>query len=293
MADPFRSLRRPSQPIEPDRRFVDDLREQLRRVVLEGADMTSQQENPARAEAHTIGVYLAVTDAREAIQFYVDVFGAVPRMDPIVMDDGRVGHAELAIGDSVLMLAEEFPEIGHVAAPSGGAAIRIEVTDVDATVALATRHGARVDDPARDDGHGKHANICDPYGQRWMIAQAPQRSSAGMPLPRHGNAAYFTFTVPDDEAAKDFYGSVLGWQFNRGGVARAWAAEGPGLPDAGIWGGQAYAGWKMMYAVDDLDAAVARVLSHGGRAAEPTTEPYGRTADCVDNQGVEFWLWQR
>jgi predicted enzyme related to lactoylglutathione lyase len=48
-----------------------------------------------------------------------------------------------------------------------------------------------------------------------------------------------------------------------------------------------------MYAVDDLDAALARVRAQGGQAADPETHPYGITADCVDNQGIEFWLWRQ
>ncbi|TVT50626.1 glyoxalase, partial [Amycolatopsis rhizosphaerae] len=52
-------------------------------------------------------------------------------------------------------------------------------------------------------------------------------------------------------------------------------------------------GWKPMYAVDDLEAALARVRELGGRTGESEHQPYGLTADCTDNQGIEFWLWQR
>ncbi|WP_020668986.1 VOC family protein [Amycolatopsis nigrescens] len=292
MTDPFDALREPIEAVAPDPRFAGELLAALRDAVLnEGADMTTT-ETPARADYHSLSPYLAVSDARRAIEFYVAVFGATRRAEPIVMPDGKVGHAEVAIGDSVLMLAEEFPEIGHVAAPSGGAAIQVEVSDVDNAMARAGELGATLHGEARDEGHGKQGNITDPFGQRWMLKQAARRSSAGVASPRHGEAGYFTFTMPDDEAAKAFYGSVLGWQFSRGGVDRAWRIEGSGLPDAGLWGGQPYAGWKMMYAVDDLDAAVTRVRAAGGQAQEPRREPYGVTADCVDDQGIEFWLWQ-
>jgi hypothetical protein len=76
---------------------------------------------------HALTSYLAVSDALAALDFYVEVFGAVRRGDPIVMSDGKIGHAELGIGDSVL-IAEEHPEIGHVAATSGGASIWVEVS---------------------------------------------------------------------------------------------------------------------------------------------------------------------
>ncbi|PXY37531.1 VOC family protein [Prauserella flavalba] len=294
MTDAFDALFRPHQPIEPDPRFAAELREALRAAVLQEGrdeDMTTA-EAPARAETHALTPYLAVPDASAALDFYVEVFGATRRAEPIVMPDGRVGHAEVAIGDSVLMLAEEFAEIGHTVAASGGASIRVEVPDVAEAIRRAVGLGAEQVGDVEDRGHGLTGRIRDPFGQRWLLAQAPRRSSAGAPRPAHGHAAYFTFTIPDDELAKTFYGTVLGWQFGEGSVPRAWRVEGSGLPDSGLWGGQPYAGWKMMYAVDDLDAAVERVRTVGGEVREVKREPYGRTADCVDNQNVEFWLWQ-
>ncbi|MEU0513980.1 VOC family protein [Amycolatopsis sp. NPDC006125] len=288
MTDPFDALRAPVQPVAPDPRFADELRERLRRAVLNGGEMTST-EAPARAELHSLTPYLAVSDARRALDFYVEAFGAQRRGDPIVMPDGRIGHAELAIGDSVLMLAEEFPEIGHVTA-AAGASIRIELSDVDAAVARAVELGAQVLDPVSDRGHGRSGSIRDPFGQRWLLSQAPVRAS-GQDTARHGQAMYFTFQVPDDEAAKAFYGSVLGWQFSRGSVEHAWGFEGPGL-EGGLWGGPRQVGWKLMYAVDDVHAAVERVRAAGGQVTEVDRKPYGLTADCIDNQGIEFWLWQ-
>ena len=124
MTDPFDALREPVRPADPDPGFAAELRERLRRAVLNGGEMTTT-EAPASAQLHSLTPYLAVSDARRALDFYVEVFGATRRGDPIVMSDGRIGHAELAIGDSVLMLAEEFEEIGHVAGP--GASVRSEV----------------------------------------------------------------------------------------------------------------------------------------------------------------------
>ncbi len=72
----------------------------------------------------------------------------------------------------------------------------------------------------RDESHGRHGNVTDPFGQRWLVSQAPGRS------------------------------------------------------------------------VDDVEADLARIRSHGGRTGEPETQPCGVIADCADEQGVEFWLWQ-
>lgn len=295
MTDPLDALRLPHEPIDPQPAFADRLREALRTEILNGeVDMTTAEtaQPTVTAQPHSLTPYLVVTDARRAVEFYVECFGASRRAEPIVMDDGRVGHAEVAIGDSVLMMAEEFPEIGGVVAPEGGPMIRVEVPDVRVAVERAVERGAESIGPVEDRGHGLTGRLRDPFGQRWLVQRAPSRTGEAVPTPRHGEAAYFTFTVPDDEAATAFYGAVLGWQFSAGSVPRAWRADGSGLVGSGFWGGQPYAGWKLMYAVDDLDAAVSRVRDAGGEVRELSTEPYGRTADCVDTQGVEFWLWQ-
>ncbi|PRX47835.1 putative glyoxalase superfamily protein PhnB [Prauserella shujinwangii] len=293
--DAFDTLRRPHQPIEPDPEFAAELRAALRAAVLAagGTQMTTTDSRTVGSAARmgSLTPYLPVPDARRAIEFYVAVFGATPLGEPFVMADGTIGHAEVAIGDSVLMLAEEFPEIGHVVAPSGGATLRVEVPDADAAVERAVELGAERIGPVEDRGHGRSGRIRDPFGQRWLVAMT-EREPTPEPTYRHGEVGYFTFTVPDDEKAKAFYGSVLGWRFAPGNVPRAWRVEGSGLPESGLWGGQAYAGWKLMYAVDDLAAAADRVRASGGVVRELKDEPYGRTADCVDDQGVEFWLWE-
>jgi predicted enzyme related to lactoylglutathione lyase len=99
--------------------------------------------------------------------------------------------------------------------------------------------------------------------------------------------------VPAAEPAKAFYSAVLGRQFSPGTVEGGWGIEGNGL-EGGLWGGPGrQVGWKLMYAVDDLLSALERVRTQGGQAGEPESQPYGITAECVDNQGIEFWLWQQ
>lgn len=301
MTEPFSNfdaLRRPAHAIEPDPAFAAGLKERLRVELLRDNTFPAERgEEMSTTEAPTqprsLTPYLAVSDARAALDFYVEVLGATRRADPIVMPDGRVGHAELAIGDSVLMLAEEFPEIGHTAATAGGAGIRVEVSDVDGAAARARERGAEVSVEEGDGAHGRSVSLRDPFGQRWMLAQAPPRDASGARGVRHGEAGYFTFQVPDDNAAKDFYGAVLGWQFTPGNVEGGWGVEGHGLT-GGLWGGPGrQVGWKLMYAVDDLASALGRVRAHGGTAAEPERQPYGLSAECVDNQGIEFWLWEQ
>lgn len=289
--DPFnalRALRAPRPAVEPDPGFAAELRDHLRRAVVKGAEMTTTKA-PAQAELRSLTPYLAVSDARAALDFYVEVFGAVRRGDPIVMEDGRIGHAELGIGGSVLMLAEEHPEIGHVAA-AGGASVRVEVSDVDRSMELALARGAELIRPVTASPYGRGGSFRDPFGQRWLIAQAAANTESEPRVP-HGHAGYFTFHSPSADAAKTFYEAVLGWQFSPGRTTGHWQLQGNGMQGGLGSGGQT--GWKLMYAVDDLGAAIERVRAQGGRAGEPESQPYGVIADCVDNQGVEFWLWKQ
>jgi uncharacterized glyoxalase superfamily protein PhnB len=293
MPEPFDALRRPSDRVVPDPDFAAELRDNLRRAILNGADMTTTEAPVANAELRSLTPYLAVSDARAALDFYVDVFGATRRGEPILMDDGRVGHAELAIGDAVLMLAEEYPEIGHVAA-QGGASVRVEVPDADVSVTRALELGATLIRAVSDSPYGRGGSFRDPFGQRWLVSQATaQPEPQPEPQPKPGESMYFTFQVPAAEPAKTFYGAVLGWQFTPGSVEGAWGIEGDGRP-GGLWGGPGrQVGWKLMFAVDNLEAALTRVREQGGQAGEVENHPYGTTADCTDNQGIEFWLWEQ
>lgn len=297
MTDPFDALRLPVRPVDPDPDFAARLRARLADAILEPerGTMTTTETRVA-----TLTPYLAVTDARAALDFYVEVFGATRRGDPVVMDDGRVGHAELALGDAVLMLAEEFPEVGHIAPRGSHPSYRLEVSDVDGVVDRAVARGAELLRPVGDTGHGRGATVLDPFGHRWLLAEAVPTAEAvpaaeAVPVaeavPAHGELGYHTFQVPDADAARAFYGAVLGWRFSPGRVENGWRIEGAGGL-AGLWGGQGQVGWKLMYAVRDLEAALATVREHGGTAGEVERQPYGLSAECADDQGIEFWLWQ-
>jgi PhnB protein len=116
--------------------------------------------------------YLCVSDARTAVEWYVDVLGAERRGDPIVMPDNRIGHAELTLGSSLVMLAEVFPEYG-VAPPDpdrgNPVSLHLAVGDVDAVVQRARAAGAVIDREPEDTEHGRIAVLHDPFGHRWML----------------------------------------------------------------------------------------------------------------------------
>jgi PhnB protein len=122
---------------------------------------------------HAVTPYLHVKGAARALEFYERAFGAkvLFRMD---QPDGRIGHAELQLGDSRVMLADEFPEMG-VRSPQtiGGTPVTIHlyVEDVDATVARALAAGATLTRPVADQFYGdRNGGLTDPFGHVWFVA---------------------------------------------------------------------------------------------------------------------------
>ena len=123
---------------------------------------------PRIAEVFT---YLIVRNAARAIEYYCAVFGAEVRLR---IDDGdRVGHAELRFGPAVLMVADEYPELGIVGPETvGGTGTRIHlhVDDVDGLTARAAAAGGTVLRAPRDEAHGERpSRIRDPFGHEWLL----------------------------------------------------------------------------------------------------------------------------
>lgn len=130
---------------------------------------------------HSVTAYLVVRGAAEAIAFYKQAFGATEmlRMDS---PDGRVGHAEIKIGDSPVMLADEHPEMGIVGPQSlGGTSMGLVlyVEDVDAVARQAVAAGAIEKRPVQDQFYGDRSGTFeDPFGHRWTISTAKEKLSS-------------------------------------------------------------------------------------------------------------------
>jgi predicted enzyme related to lactoylglutathione lyase len=185
-----------------------------------------------------------------------------------VTPDGRIGHVELALGDSVLMITEEWPEDGLLAPVRRGGAslsLRLETPDPDGVVAAALTSGATLERPVTDEPYGRGGVVVDADGHRWIV-------SRGMPVARPGDIIYASLWAPDPDRTRRFFGDLLG---DLGPLGTATAAA---------------ATLMCCYEVADIDAAVTVVRAAGGSAAEPRDEPHGRTADCVDDQGIPFAL---
>ena len=117
--------------------------------------------------------YLCVDGAAKAIDFYCDVLGATERMR-MPSPDGKIGHAEIQLGNSVVMLADEFPDMGFRSPKSlGGSPVTVHayVEDVDKVYEKAVQAGAKSIRPAEDQFYGdRSAQFEDPFGHRWNVA---------------------------------------------------------------------------------------------------------------------------
>lgn len=119
-----------------------------------------------------VSPYLVVDGAAQAIDFYTQVLGASERMR-MGGPDGKIGHAELEFGDSVVMLADEYPDMGYVGPKAVGGTpvtIGVYVEDVDKTFDAAVKAGAKALRPVEDQFYGdRSGQIEDPFGHRWSI----------------------------------------------------------------------------------------------------------------------------
>lgn len=208
--DAFESLRAPVLPADPDRRFVERLHADLvaalsptidlpdRSHVMPTTTVSDSDTETATDNAVTLMPYLAVRGAADAIAWYVGVFDARETVR-YTGDDGRIGHAELTIGDVGLALSDEYPDFGAVSpATLGGTSVALNLTvpDVDAVFARAVAAGADVQREPTDQPYGyRAAAFFDPWGHRWMVS-----SAIGEPTVEEIDAAMDGFTVTEPDA---------------------------------------------------------------------------------------------
>jgi predicted enzyme related to lactoylglutathione lyase len=300
-ADPLSVLHTEDLPVQPDPAFSARLRRRLESalslpagnemIVMSGTATTISELNDAAGIEVSVPrpaalPYLCVANARAAIAWYTDAFGAVLVGDPIVMDDGRIGHAEIAISGGVLYLADEYPELG-LKAPAPGAvsvSLMLHVANTDAALQRAREHGATVVREIYENYGSRNATIIDPFGHRWMLS-----GPTGTPVPgiQHGDIGYVSVWAPDAERAAAFYGHVLGWTYdpvshqvtNTDLPTGIHASAGP--PTLFCW-----------YAVSDLAAARAAITEAGGVPGEARQSEHGTILDATDSQGTAFAVFE-
>jgi predicted enzyme related to lactoylglutathione lyase len=306
--DPLSVLHGDELPVQPDPAFAAGLRARLESaanlfetqpnrtqgVVMSGTDTAIAELNEPTAEPAVATApprpaalpYLTVANARDAIAWYVDAFGASVVGDPFEMDDGRIGHAELAIAGGVLYLADEYPEIG-LKAPDPQAtsvSLMLHVPDTDATLERARDRGASVQREPYENYGSRSATIVDPFGHRWMLSGPV--TGAAVPI-QHGDVGYISVWTPDADRAAAFYGHVLGWTYD---------------PDThqvtntkqriGIYSVAGAPTLFCCYAVADLAGARQSIVDGGGTVDQLEQFDFGTLSGATDSQGTSFGVFQ-
>jgi uncharacterized glyoxalase superfamily protein PhnB len=130
---------------------------------------------------HTLTPSMTVRNAERAVEFYKQAFGAVEK-GVMKGPDGKVMHAELRIGDSLFMLADEFPQFGSLSPQTiggTGTGLHIYVEDVDSAFDRAIKAGATVEMPVSEMFWGdRFGKLVDPFGHKWSIATHTRDMSA-------------------------------------------------------------------------------------------------------------------
>lgn len=329
MTDPFAVLRRPDAPIAPSDAFAKQLRQRLTAALqpLLATTATTTTSGPTatteRTFVMTVTPYFSVRNCAAALDFYRDAFGAV-EVQRLIGDDGRVGHAEITLGGSRMMLADEYPEVDSLGPESRGGptcAFDLDVGEgprVDEMYAHAIELGARgLSEPADQFYGNRSAVVQDPFGQRWTLSarvedltseqyatraaqdtghgsftmETPAAATASGDAPhaqaKHlepGDLYYFTLPVSDVPRAQRFFGAVLGWQF---GAPDQGHIENISAPPGAV-ATSADSGARLWFVVDDIHAAVERVRAAGGTAQDPVDYESGWSSDCTDDQGTAF-----
>ncbi len=292
--DPFENLREPAVPLAPRASFAAELRQRLaaRLGVPDGGRPhvpEIREYTPARYTS--LHPMLSCNRAAEAVQWYVDVFDAVLMEPPFMMDDGRLGHAELRVGNTVFSVADEWPELDLVG-PSGtnSVSLMLYVPDATATYERAVAHGADAERPPEPAYGALRGSFRDPFGHRWNVGTALEPDDVpteDVPSRRFGDVGYITLMVPDKERARRFYTGLFGWEVNDHHHIET-VTPPSGIADSAD--GDPHT--RLYFRVDDIEVAAARVRELGGQVLLVTDYASGGNAECIDDQGLRFDLFR-
>ncbi|MGV9800030.1 VOC family protein [Mycobacterium sp. NPDC003449] len=298
--DPLTVLGDGELPVAPDPEFAARLRARLESaltlptrtegVVMTGTDTAIAELNepaatppPPRPAAIP---YLAVPDARAAIAWYTDAFGASLVGQPYEMDDGRIGHAELELEGGVLYLADEYPEMGMTAPGPDhiSVSLMIHVPDTDAALERARSHDAQVQREPYENYGARNATIVDPFGHRWMLSGPVTGAAVTI---QHGDVGYVSVWSPDANRAAAFYGHVLGWTYDPA-TNQVTNTRQP----TGIFSVPGPPTMFCCYAVADLDGARQAITAGGGTPGQVQEFDFGFVLDATDPAGTPFAVFQ-
>lgn len=305
----------------PRETFKSELQQQLIRRDSMSSPALQIEENPVR----TMSLYICVADAKAAIEFYRNAFGAKELMR-LAEPDGKVGHAELQIGSAVLMISDEYPDYGALSPKTiGGSSVKIhlDVIDVDAFAKQAIKAGATVVRPIEDQFYGaRSGHLADPFGYTWVVSTHQKdvpvedmqkefdKFTNEQPAQDSGEAGYVKepelrrenrhavtpyITVHQPAELIDFVTHAFGAieHFRATGTAGGMHAE-VSIGDSVVMiGGAEHIEPKptaIHLYVPDVDQAYERALEAGAKSLMPVADqPYGERSGGVEDAHGNRW----
>jgi uncharacterized glyoxalase superfamily protein PhnB len=174
--DPFETLREPLVPLAPSASFTVALRRRLAdRLGITSPGRPAVPEIREYTPARYTSLVPGLTCARgaDAVAWYVEVLDAVLLEPMLMMDDGRMGHAELRVGNAVFTVADEWPELDLVGpSETNSVSLTVYVPDAGATYERAVANGAEGQRRPEPAYGSLRATVRDPFGHRWNICTA-------------------------------------------------------------------------------------------------------------------------
>src|SRR6185436_16379797 len=151
----------------------DTFKAELQQQFIRRDSMSSPAEQLETNSVQSLSLYMCIAGASSAIDFYREAFGA-KELSRLVEPGGKIGHAELQIGNTVLMISDEYPDYGALSPQTiGGSSVRIhlDVTDVDSFAERAIKAGATLVRPVADQFYGdRSGQLADPFGYTWIVS---------------------------------------------------------------------------------------------------------------------------
>jgi PhnB protein len=304
----------------------EDFKTRLKSDLERRSSMATTTE-PVAGMRTVVSPRLTFKDAAKAIEFYKNAFGAKETFRFEI--ESRIGHAEIMIGDSVIMLSEEWPEGGRYSPETTGSSpvsMTLRVPDVDAFADHAVAAGAKLQGEIKDQFYGRRdANLLDPFGYSWNVSTVKEEMSleemhrrframmgeekkkpAVDPVPK-GYSTLTTYLVAQDaDGLIDFLTRTFGAEEtfrsgpgSEGGLHAEVRVGDSMLMVGGGAAGMKWRGTPMPSAfhiyVPDCDATYARALEAGGTSIDkPTDQFYGeRSATVKDSAGNSWYIATR
>ena len=303
----------------------DTFKAELQQQLIRRDSMSSPAEQLETNTVRTVSLYMCIAGASAAIDFYREAFGA-KELSRLVEPDGKVGHAEIQIGNIVFMISDEYPDYGALSPKTiGGSSVRIhlDVPDVDAFAERAIKAGATLVRPVEDHFYGdRSGQIADPFGYTWIVAthkkdvpvEEMQKEFDKFTQERSAKDSSEVYSVKEDKMRRenrravtpyltvhkpaeliDFVTQAFGGieHFRATGSAGGMHAE-VSIGDSVIMIGGAEHIEPMPTAihlyVPNVDQAYERALQAGAKSPMPVTDqPYGERSGGVEDAHGNRW----